>query len=206
VDSFLRRSPRQTIETLAAGIVLTLARLTTCPPIPLAVTFRHAVPPSIAEHTRLLGSVVRFDQAENAVVYPTSALSAGMLSADPSLLEVFEGDARRRLEQLQSHGAVSERVQAIVVARLKGEVPSLATVASELAMSERSVQRSLSEEATSYREIVDAVRKEMALSHLLQPGRSAADVAFLLGFSEPSAFTRAFRRWTGSSPSQFKCV
>ena len=97
-------------------------------------------------------------------------------------------------------------MQAIVAARLKGEVPSLATVASELAMSERSVQRSLSEDATSYREIVDAVRKDLALSHLSQPGRSATDVAFLLGFSEPSAFTRAFRRWTGSSPSQFKCA
>jgi len=206
VDSFLRRSPRQTIETLAAGIVLTLARLTKQPPAPLAVTFQHAAPPSISEHTRLFGSVVRFDQAENAVVYPTSALAASMLSADPSLLEVFEGDARRRLEQLESHGAVSGRVQAIVAARLKGEVPSLATVASELAMSERSVQRSLSEESTSYREIVDAVRKDLALSHLSQPGRSATDVAFLLGFSEPSAFTRAFRRWTGSSPSQFKCA
>jgi AraC-like DNA-binding protein len=172
----------------------------------MAVTFQHAGPPSIAEHTRLLGSVVRFDQVENAVVYPVSALATGMLSADPSLLEVFEGDARRRLEQLESHGAVSGRVQAIVAARLKGEVPSLATVASELAMSERSVQRSLTEEFTSYREIVDAVRKDLALSHLSQPGRSATDVAFLLGFSEPSAFTRAFRRWTGSSPSQFKCA
>jgi AraC-like DNA-binding protein len=206
VDSFLRRSPRQAIEALAAGTVLTLERLATRPPVPLAVTFQHSAPPSVAEHTRLLGSVVRFDQAENAVVYPTSALATGMLSADPSLLEVFEDDARRRLEQLKSYGAVSGRVQAIVGARLKGEVPSLATVASELAMSERSVQRSLSEESTSYREIVDEVRKNLALSHLSKPGRSAADVAFLLGFSEPSAFTRAFRRWTGSSPSQFKYV
>lgn len=71
-------------------------------------------------------------------------------------------------------------------------------------MSERSVQRSLSEEATSYREIVDKVRKSLALAHLARPGNSTADVAFLLGFSEPSAFTRAFRRWTGSSPTQFR--
>jgi AraC-like DNA-binding protein len=89
---------------------------------------------------------------------------------------------------------------------MKGEVPSLAAIASELAMSERSVQRSLTEESTSYREIVDEVRKDLALSHLSQPGATAADVAFLLGFSEPSAFTRAFRRWTGSSPSQFRCA
>jgi AraC-like DNA-binding protein len=204
VDSFLQRSPRQAIETLAAGIVLTLARLSTRPPAPLAVAFRHAAPPSTAEHTRLLGPVLRFGQKDNRVVYPTAALSAAMVSADPALLEVFEGDARQRLEALRSRGTVSGRVQSIVGARLKGQVPSLASIASELAMSERSVQRSLSEESTSYRDIVDEVRKGLALSHLSRPGASAADVAFLLGFSEPSAFTRAFRRWTGLPPSQFK--
>jgi AraC-like DNA-binding protein len=73
-------------------------------------------------------------------------------------------------------------------------------------MSERSIQRSLTEESTSYREIVDEVRKGLALSHLSRPGTTAADVAFLLGFSEPSAFTRAFRRWTGTSPTQFRCA
>lgn len=206
LGSYLRRSPRQVIETVATGIVLTLGRVATRPPVPIAVTFQHAAPASIAEHARLLGPVVRFDQPENEVVYATSALAAGMLSADPALLEVFEGDARRRLEQLKSHGAVSGRVQSIVGARLKGEVPSLAVIASELAMSERSVQRSLTEESTSYREIVDEVRKDLALSHLSRPGATAADVAFLLGFSEPSAFTRAFRRWSGSSPSQFRCA
>jgi AraC-like DNA-binding protein len=204
VDSFLHRSPRQAVETLAAGIVLTLARLSTRPPAPVAVSFRHAAPRSTTEHTRLLGPVVRFDQPDNAVIYSTEALSAGMLSADPALLEVFEADAKRRLEQLKARGAVSARVQSIVGARLKGEVPALAAVASELAMSERSIQRSLSEEATSYREIVDEVRKGLALAHLSRPGATATDVAFLLGFSEPSAFTRAFRRWTGSSPSQFR--
>jgi AraC-like DNA-binding protein len=203
LGSYLRRSPRQVIETVAAGIVLTLGRVAARPPVPIAVTFQHAAPASIAEHARLLGPVVRFDQLENAVVYSTSALAAGMLSADPALLE---GDAKRRLEQLKSHGTVSGRVQSIVGARLKGEVPSLAVIASELAMSERSVQRSLTEESTSYREIVDVVRKDLALSHLSRPGATAADVAFLLGFSEPSAFTRAFRRWTGSSPSQFRCA
>ena len=206
LGSYLRRSPRQVIETVAAGIVLTLGRVAAQPPVPIEVTFQHAAPASIAEHARVLGPVVRFDQSENAVVYSTSALAAGMLSADPALLEVFEGDARRRLEQLKLHGAVSGRVQSIVFARMKGEVPSLASIASELAMSERSVQRSLTEESTSYREIVDDVRKGLALSHLSRPDASVADVAFLLGFSEPSAFTRAFRRWTGSSPSRFRCA
>lgn len=203
-DSFLQRTPRQAMETLAAGIVLTLQRLALRPPLPLWVSLRHDAPESVAEHHRLLGTSLRFGDTHNAVVYATQALHSPLMSADPALLEVFEGDARRRLSQLRSHGTISSRVQALLGDRLKGEVPSLAAIAAELAMSERSVQRSLNEEATSYREIVDEVRKNLALAHLARPGTTATDVAWLLGFSEPSAFTRAFRRWTGSPPSQFR--
>jgi AraC-like DNA-binding protein len=203
-DSFLHRRPRQVMETLAAGVVVTLRRLATARVEPTAVTFRHGAPSSVTEHQRVLGPAVRFDQPENAVVYPSATLEASLLSADPALLEVFEGDARRRMDQLESRGTVSGRVQAVLCTQIKGEVPDLATVASELAMSERSVQRSLREEATSYRELVDEVRKDLALQHLARPGTSATDVAFLLGFSEPSAFSRAFRRWTGSPPTQFR--
>lgn len=203
-DSFLHRTPRQVMETMAAGIVLTLKRLATAAVEPTAVTFRHPAPASSVEHHRILGPTVQFGQSENAVVFQSAALAANMLSADPALLEVFEGDARGRMEQLESRGAVSGRVLTLLGARLKGEVPPLATVASELAMSERSIQRGLREEGTSYRQLVDEVRKDLALHHLARPGTSATDVAFLLGFSEPSAFTRAFRRWTGLPPTQFR--
>ena len=117
---------------------------------------------------------------------------------------LFEGDARRRLEALAIRGGVSGRVLTFLAARLKGAVPPLSEVASALAMSERSIQRSLSEEQTSYRELVDEVRKNLAIEHLSRPGTSATDVSFLLGFSEPSAFTRAFRRWTGLAPTSFR--
>ncbi len=137
---------------------------------------------------------------------PNSRLPASSMERlwGAALLEVFEGDARRRMEQLEPRGGVSDRVLRLLGRRLRGEVPPLALVASELAMSERSIQRGLREEETSYRQLVDEVRKDLALQHLARLGTSATDVAFLLGFSEPSAFTRAFRRWTGSSPTQFR--
>lgn len=205
-DSFLHRTPRQVMETLAAGTVVTLKRLATGPVDPVAVTFRHRRPASIAEHSRLLGPVVRFEQAEDAVIYMSPALETTLMSADPALLDVFEGDARRRLERLESHGAVSTRVLALLGARLKGDVPTLSEVASELAMSQRSIQRSLCEEQTSYRHLVDSVRKSLAIEHLSRPGTSATDVAFLLGFSELSAFSRAFRRWTGNAPTRLRAA
>ncbi|MFN7985173.1 MAG: helix-turn-helix domain-containing protein, partial [Vicinamibacterales bacterium] len=205
-DSFLHREPRQVMETLAAGAVVTLRRLATGPVEPARVIFRHAAPPSIAEHLRILGPAVRFNQSEDAVIYDTHVLQTPFISADPTLLEVFEGDARRRLDALAERGGVSGRVLRLLGSRLRGAVPPLAEIASELAMSERSIQRSLSDEQTSYRQLVDDVRKNLAIEHLSRPGTSATDVAFLLGFSEPSAFTRAFRRWTGAAPSEFRAA
>ena len=206
VDSFLHRDSRQVMETLAAGTVVTLQRLATGPLDPLEVTFRHSAPATISEHHRILGPVVTFDSAEDAVVYRTATLETPFISADPALLEVFEGDARVRLQALANRGGVSGRVLALLGKRLKGVVPTLADVASELAMSERSIQRSLTEEQTSYRQLVDDVRKNLAIEYLSRPGTSATDVAFLLGFSEPSAFTRAFRRWTGNPPTEFRAA
>lgn len=206
VDSFLHREPRQVTETFAAGIVVTLKRLATEPVEPVEVTFRHAAPVSIDEHRRILGPSVRFSTAENAVIYDSSALDAPFISADPALLAVFEGDATRRLQSLAERGGVSARVLTFLAARLRGAVPPLAEAASELAMSERSIQRSLSVEQTTYRQLVDEVRKGLAIEHLSRPGTSATDVAFLLGFSEPSAFTRAFRRWTGTAPSDYRAA
>jgi AraC-like DNA-binding protein len=168
------------------------------------VTFCHTTPLSASEHRRLLGPTVRFNQPKNAVAYRTAALQAGLLSADPALLRTFEVDAEQRLGRIAPHAIISERLRSILASRLNGEVPSLRSVASDLAMSERSLQRSLSEEHTTYRALVDDVRKRLALAHLSRPGALATDVALLLGFSEASAFTRAFRRWTGSSPTEFR--
>lgn len=206
LDSYLHRDSRQVMETLAAGTVVTLQRLATGPVTPIAITFRHRAPASLVEHHRILGPAIRFEQAEDTVVYSSTALETPFISADPALLEVFEGDARRRLEALATRGGVSGRVLTLLAARVRGAVPPLSEVASELAMSERSIQRSLSEEQTSYRQLVDDVRKSLAIEHLSRPGTSATDVAFLLGFSEPSAFTRAFRRWTGTAPTEFRAA
>lgn len=206
LDSFLHRDARHVMETLAAGTTVTLQRLATGPVMPIDVTFRHPQPASIAEHTRILGSSIRFSHAADTVVYTRASLETPFISADPALLEVFEGDARAKLSALASRGGVSGRVLTVLAKRLKGAVPPLSEIASELAMSERSIQRSLNEEATSYRQLVDDVRKSLAIEHLSRSGTSATDVAFLLGFSEPSAFTRAFRRWTGAAPTQYRAA
>lgn len=208
-DNYLARSPRHPMEAMACGTLVTVRRLTTQPVAPLAVSFQHARPARVEEHQRVFGAgLVCFGQLANWIEFRRGDLEHSLLSANPSLLEVFEAHAGELLRQIDrdqpQRGVTSRRVLAILTRRITGTVPSVRDVALELAMSERSLQRELREEGTSFRQLVEDVRKEIALQHLAQPGALASEAAFLLGFSEPGAFTRAFRRWTGASPTQFQ--
>lgn len=204
LDNYLARSPRQVMEAMAAGVVIVLRRVPTAPVAPLAVSFRHAAPDDVSEHARVFRVVPAFSAARSEVVFRSRDLDTGLLSANPALLQLLEAQASRLLEHLHQHGPVARRIVTMLATRLEDTVPPLAAIAGMLAMSERSVQRELRREGTSYRALVDGVRREIALQQLATPGTSAGQVAFLLGFSEPSAFTRAFRRWTGGSPSAYR--
>ena len=147
--------------------------------------------------------MVQFGQPENWFI-DSPDLSIPLLSANPALLEMLDAQAQQLLGQLDQRGPLSRRILQILALRITVAVPSLEEVAAEVAMSERTIQRELRTENISYRQLVEAVRKELAVQHLARPGASAVEAAFLLGFSEPSAFTRAFRRWTGAPPTQFQ--
>jgi AraC-like DNA-binding protein len=208
-DNYLARSPRHAIETMACGTLITMRRLTTRPIHALAVAFQHPKPTSTDEHVRIFGQgIVRFGQPSNRIDFLYADLEQGLLSANPALLAMFEaqaGELLARIEHSQpERGQVSRKVLAILTRRITAAVPSVRDVAQEMAMSERSLQRELREEGTSFRQLIEDVRKEIAVQHLAQPGALASEAAFLLGFSEPGAFTRAFRRWTGASPTQFQ--
>jgi AraC-like DNA-binding protein len=94
-------------------------------------------------------------------------------------------------------GAIGEELMA-------GREVNLDVVASKLAMSPRSLQLKLKEEGATYQEVLDDLRKEIALDNLKKPGASIPDLAFLLGYSDQSAFNHAFKRWTGKTPKQFR--
>jgi AraC-like DNA-binding protein len=203
LDNYLMRSPRHALETMACGTLVTLRRLTSTDLQPLRVAFRHPAPPDTREHERIFGQVA-FQQPEHAMEFRTSDLEGTLLSSNPMLLEMFDAQARQLLGQMEQRGPVSRRVLDFLARRITVAVPGLDEVASELGMSERTLQRELRLEKTSFRQLIEDIRKEIAMQHLAQPGASASEAAFLLGFSEPSAFTRAFRRWTGSAPTEFQ--
>jgi len=172
------------------------------------VSFAHPAPPDGSEHRRFFRGPVRFGAGSTAMML--SAVDAGrpMLGADEALSSVV----RRRLEKalaerdLQETGPLSGRVRRLMVERLGGTPLTPSAVARALTVSGRTLSRRLADEGTSFRGILDDVRRESACALLQDRSLSVADVAFFLQYSEPAAFHRAFRRWTGQAPGDFRAT
>ena len=132
-------------------------------------------------------------------------LALPVSAADPYLLAVLEQHADEALgRQAQARDGLRERVGRLLTQDLPRGVPTARQVASALGMSERTFARRLQAEDTSFRALVDDVRREMARSYLSDPELSLAQVAYLIGYGDQSAFSNSFRRWTGQSPRRFR--
>lgn len=139
---------------------------------------------------------------------PIARLVATVRERLPDIPEAvaLQPDERRSAEQLAkipTSARFSRRVRACILSVLPLGSLTADTVAAQFRMSERTLRRRLQEEATSYQEILDDVRAELARHYLTKEKQGIAEVGFLLGFSDQSAFTKAFRRWTGQTPADF---
>lgn len=149
-----------------------------------------------------------FNAGETVLVLDANCLNTPILNANPSLFPLFEQHAGELLRKLRTTTevpvALSVRVKQEIFALLKGEEPALAAVADGLAMGIRTLQLHLKEEGVTYQQLLDEVRHELAVRHLRESHFSTTDIAYLLGFSEPSVFYRTFKKWTGSTPGAFR--
>ena len=170
------------------------------------VRFRHSAPADPSRLQAALAAPLRFDAEDDAVVIPEAVLALPMPGADPAMFEFFEREAARRAAARphpQAHASPLDAAREQIEAALPEGPPELTELARALAVSPRTLQRRLADHGTSLRKLVDEVRHQLALRHLAAD-LSIAEVSFLLGFSQPSAFHRAFRRWTERTPAQWR--
>jgi AraC-like DNA-binding protein len=201
-DSYVARAPRQPIECSFAAL-LTIASQLAGAPLPVReVRLCHPAPPHTRTHATTFRAPVRFAAPENALLLPHGTLELPILLADPTMLGAHEAKARESMARRGADETAAGRTRRAIALLLRGSLPSIDDIAEQLHTSSRSLQRALTDEGRSFRELVDEVRHELAVLHLGDPQTSIAQVALLLGFSEPSAFHRAFKRWTGATPRQ----
>ncbi|MDQ2772426.1 MAG: AraC family transcriptional regulator, partial [Bacteroidota bacterium] len=199
--------PRYVLNSELSIYLAAFATLTGRPVVPLAVRLAYPRPADTREHERAFGTVnLEFDAAITQVAFDAAMLARPVLHANPALFPLFEQHAAALLAQLptQQPPTLPERVRGEILRLLKGEAPTLAVVADCLHLGVRTLQLKLKETGHSYQQLLDAVRRDLAQSHLREPHLSITDIAFLLGYSEPSVFVRSFRKWTGQTPGAFR--
>lgn len=202
--NFLSESPRQPVESTFAALV-TIARSLTGKELPIRdVWFKHPRPASVVEHHRIFGPRIAFGEMENRLVFAEESLRYPIPLADHSILSSLEDQANQKLRGMEAETTLSELVSRQITISLKGDIPKIDNIARKLGKGSRTLQRELSEQGTSFQTLLDGVRHAMALKLLENKNYSIAEIAFLLGFSEPSAFHRSFKRWTGKTPREFR--
>jgi AraC-like DNA-binding protein len=197
---------RHSAEFTLGAVVVVSRQVTGAPIRPKAVEFRHGRPTSpgtLAEHIRLFGVQPSFANRVNAVEIAGDELDRVLPAADPALSKLIERHAEALLAALpQPSQGAADRVRHVLAAALGQGDATLATAAAKLKMSERSLQRKLADEGVTFDAMLDELRRDLALRYLADPKIAVSEVAYLLGYSEPSPFHRAFKRWTGVTPSE----
>jgi AraC-like DNA-binding protein len=196
-------APRQTAELLLAAWVRAGRVATRTMWSPAEVRFAHRAPRDSRDHERFFGAPLRFATGENALVLPPELLDLPCRRTDPTLLSLLDRYAADRLAVPRA-ATFADRSRAALSEELQAGKVTARGLAARLTVSVRTLHRSLAAEGTSYRRLLDQLRLDIAERHLMDDRMSVAEVAFLVGFSEISAFHRAFKRWTGRTPVTFR--
>jgi AraC-like DNA-binding protein len=190
---------------MTLATVTTLCRNIASPDFtPIAVEFQHEAPADITEHLRLFRCPVRFGAPSNRFTFISDFLSLPIARADASLCAVLDRHAEELLAKYPPRDSLVAQVQSIIANEFRGGDLSLERVADQLSLTPRTLQRKLHELGTSHNELLDQMRRQLAMRYLREPEMAICEVAYLLGFSESSSFHRAFKRWTGITPKEFR--
>ena len=168
-----------------------------------AASFPHSAPADLGPYERLFRCPVRFSAPFAGLTVPAWVLDVPLPQADAVLAEILLNHAQERIAKLPRPG-LGHRVQELIVEGLSTGEFSATHVAKRMHMSSRTLQRRLEQEGVSFREVVDEVRRQLALRHLMDKHIAVNEVAFLLGFATPNAFHKAFKRWTGTTASTYR--
>lgn len=169
-----------------------------------AIYFRHGGPGSSAAHERHFGCPVQFGADRDALLVSRETTQAPNEVGDAGIVKFFDTHLDEELSKFEDDASLERRVRIQVSQSLSQGVPAVTDIASRFGMSGRTLQRRLSDRGYSFQKIVDEARRELAERLLKETSYPLAEVAFLAGFSEQSAFNRAFKRWAGQTPRSFR--
>lgn len=196
---------RYTIDVFVAATLSWIRKNTTGQIHPVRVGFHYRKPSNVKDYNRIFKpATIEFGCETSFLTYHSNDLKAPVISANRELFGYFHEQLKSLYDTFEGRNTTTWKVKQLILEQLLGEIPTVEKVASQLHMSVRSLQKSLKSEKTSYRELLQEVRKEVVSDHLMKGELSVSEIAYLIGFSEVSVFSRNFKKWTGVTPSEFK--
>jgi AraC-like DNA-binding protein len=170
----------------------------------LRTEFSYPEPAHSAEYRLMYCAELGFNRPNTVIAFEASYLDLPVVQNERSIKEFLRTAPESILVKYKNGSSLAARVRRRLRQFLPGEVPDFERLADELNMTPATMRRRLHEEGESYQSIKDQLRRDLAISFLSHSSRSVMDIALELGFSERSAFHRAFRKWTGASPGEFR--
>lgn len=168
------------------------------------MAFVNPPPADVRPYQDFFGGEVLFNAPVTRLAFDHSYLTLPLRKSDPALAELLDKQAEQLLQQVSQVPAAVDAWRRTLVPLIREGSTSLAALAKAHHSSPRTLQRRLSEQGTSFQQLLDDTRRHLAEGHLKDAKLDLAEIALLLGYSEQSAFTRAFRAWTGLPPAQWR--
>lgn len=195
---------RMSNEASIASVAAISQEVSTTTFQPLAVYFKHEGPASAAAHEQHFNCPVRFATDRDALLIADDTMQAPNKVGDPSIVKFFDMHLEDKLSKFDDDASLERRVRMQIAQSLSQGVPTVSNIAAFFGMSGRTLQRRLSDRGYSFQVLVDESRRELAEQLLKETEYPLAEVAFMTGFSEQSAFNRAFKRWAGQTPRSYR--
>jgi AraC-like DNA-binding protein len=193
-----------TAADLGIAAFLRMCQITAGQPIlPRHVTLQRPQPYCLVQFKEMFGTSIEYGTPENRLCFDRQLLTSHLASANPELARINDQVVTDYLARFDRE-SITMQVRSKIIHQLPDGIPRQEVIADTLHVSLRSLQRRLKEEDTSFKDLLEETRQQLAQQYLRDTRRSIGEITYLLGFSEPSNFTRAFKRWTGKSPAQYR--
>lgn len=171
---------------------------------PGEVAFAHAPAGDVAEYERVFRCPVHFNAGANTISLPLRVLDLRLRDADPEVHRVMTGRVKQELSSYNARGSLLDQVRHAILEDLLERAPSIESVAERLSLKPWTLRRKLKVDNLDFSTLLDDVRRDLAVEWLRDTDRTVNDIAISLGYSEQSAFNRAFRRWFDAAPVEFR--
>lgn len=203
-NSLSPETARQIVEHSMSAFVHMTKLLSGKTRYPLRVQLRYPRPPDTREYLRVLKTEPLFGQGANYIVYRLRDMQSPVLGHNPALNRLFKELLEKEIARTEAEEQFSNAVRRVILQHFTTSVPQLTEVVEHLRTSPRTLQRKLKEEGVSFQSITESVKSELALALLKKRELTVNEIAYRLGYAEPSVFRRAFKKWMGTNPRAYE--